>query len=85
MTTGMAMDYTRTDWTQCVGYASGKAGQTQLMLGLANLNDKGAIVTAIAPYFRYDNPEVYQDTLNRACNYIVNLSKDQNGKIEYIN
>ena len=84
MSSGLAIDYKRTEWTNAVGYASGKAGQTQLMLGLAHNNDKGVIVTSILPFFQYDNKEIYQTIFERAYNYISNLSIENNGKMENI-
>ena len=84
MTSGLATDYKRTEWTNAVGYATGKAGQTHLMLGLAHNNDKGVIVTSILPHLQYHNREIYETIFERAYNYIVNLSVDQNGKIENI-
>jgi hypothetical protein len=84
MTTGLACYVTRTEWTDQVGYAGFKGIQNHLMIGLSHHNDKGAIVTCVAPHFQYDNAEKYKTVLNTAYEYITQLTKEHNGKIRVI-
>ena len=57
MATGLATDFTRTNFTQYAGYAGMKALMVHLMLGFAHHNDKGAIVSILSPHFDYENRE----------------------------
>lgn len=84
MTTGMSRHVTRTEWTDMVGYAGFKGIQNHLMIGLAHHNDKGAIVTCVAPHFPYDDADKYKIILNTAYEYITQLTKENNGKIRLI-
>ena len=54
---------------------------THLMLGFANHNDKGAIVSILSPHFDYSNKEHYNNVFERICKYVQTLSKEHNGKI----
>jgi hypothetical protein len=84
MTTGMSFSLNRTSWTANVGYAGFKGIQNQLMLGLADHNDKEAIATCVAPHFPYDNVDEYKIVLNNVYEYIMNLSEINNRKIRCI-
>jgi hypothetical protein len=84
MTTGMSCYVTRSKWTNMVGYAGFKGIQNHLMIGLAHHNDKGAIVTCVAPHFPYEDVEKYKVILNTAYEYITQLTKEHNGKIRLI-
>lgn len=78
---GLAIDYDRVDNVETVGYATGKAAQVFLMMAFAHCNDRGAIATAIAPHFDYDDVETYKSTFNSAYQYITDIDQKQNGKI----
>jgi hypothetical protein len=67
-----------------VGYAGFKGIQNHLMIGLAHHNDKGAIVTCVAPHFEYDDAEKYKTVLNTTYEYITQLTKEHNGKIRLV-
>jgi hypothetical protein len=84
MTSGMSYDLKRKEWTANVGYAGLKGVQNHLMIGLANHNDKGAVVTCVSPHFPYDNAEKYSMVLNHTYNYITSLTEESNGKIRGI-
>jgi hypothetical protein len=84
MTSGMSYDLSRKDWTANVGYAGFKGVQNHLMIGLANHNDKGAVVTCVSPHFPYDNAEKYSMVFNHTYNYITTLTEESNGKIRGI-
>ena len=58
--------------------------QNHLMIGLAYHNDKEAIVTCIAPYFPYEDNELYNSVLNNTYKYITTLTTESNGKIRGI-
>jgi NAD(P)-dependent dehydrogenase (short-subunit alcohol dehydrogenase family) len=81
MATGLATNYNRTEFTEYSGYAGSKAYMTHLMLGFANHNDKGSIVSILSPHFNYDDKDHYNNVFERICNYIQFLSKELNGKI----
>jgi len=81
MATGLAINFDRTEYTEYAGYAGGKALMTHLMLGFAHHNDKGAIVSILSPHFDYNNKEQYNNVFERIHNYIMNITKEQNGKI----
>jgi len=82
MVTGLAMYFNRTEWTEHVGYASGKAAQIFLMLAFSTFNDRKAISTAISPHFDYTNPVNYEIVFNKAYDHILDMNQNQNGKIK---
>jgi NAD(P)-dependent dehydrogenase (short-subunit alcohol dehydrogenase family) len=82
MTTRMALQFNRTEYTDMAGYAGTKATQTHLMLALAYHNDRGAIATSISPHFPYDNKEEYRKTFEKTYEYI--LTFDQNAIVKII-
>jgi len=84
MTSGMSYDLSRKNWTANVGYAGFKGMQNHLMIGLANNNDKGAIVTCVSPHFPYDDAEKYSMVFNHTYDYITSLTEESNGKIRGI-
>jgi len=80
----MAVKFNRNEWTSYAGYAGSKAMQAHMMRAFAEHNDKGAIATAIAPHFTYDNPEIYKQTFEVVYNYINKLTIKDNSKIMYV-
>jgi len=86
MTTGLSYDYSQknSEYSKYVGYAGLKSVQNHLMMGLAAHNDKGAICTAVAPHFTYDDPGNYTIMFSRVYDYITNLTAANNGKIRQI-
>ena len=81
LVSGLAMNFDRDTWTEAVGYSAGKATQIFLMLALSVHNDRGAIATAIAPHFDYNNVGSYKSTFDNVYQYILNIDQQQNGKI----
>lgn len=84
MATGLATDFTRTKFTQYAGYAGMKALMVHLMLGFAHHNDKDSIVSILSPHFDYEHREHYNSVFENTYKYILNLSKEHNGKIKQI-
>jgi hypothetical protein len=81
MTTGLVMDLRRKMLADMSGYAGGKAWQTQLMLSLAQHNDRKVIVSAISPFFSRDNQEKYRSVVDKIYNYVFEHDFEHNGKI----
>ena len=81
----MAVLFNRKEYTSYAGYAGNKAMQAHMMRAFAEHNDKGAIATAIAPHFTYDNPEIYKQTFEVVYNYIINSTIKDTSKIMYVN
>lgn len=72
MTTDVIYDRERQENLHKLGYYGGKAYQHQLMLALAECNDKGATVSSISPYFDYDNPMEYYKKFKIVYDHIFN-------------
>lgn len=79
MTTDVIYDRERTEKLYDLGYYGGKAYQHQLMLALADLNDKGTSVSSVSPFFDYNNPQEYNKTFNKVYDHI--LGEVKNGKV----
>jgi hypothetical protein len=79
MTTDVIYDRERTENLDHLGYYGGKAYQHQLMLALAECNDKGATVSSVSPYFDYENTQEYDKSFNTVYNHI--FGNTQNGKV----
>jgi nucleoside-diphosphate-sugar epimerase len=79
MTTDVIYDREHTENLHHLGYYGGKAYQHQLMLALADCNDKGVVVSAISPYFDYEDKQKYASAFNVAYNHILNDT--HNGKV----
>jgi NAD(P)-dependent dehydrogenase (short-subunit alcohol dehydrogenase family) len=84
LTTRMALEFERTDYTEYAGYAGIKAAQTHLMIALAHHNDRGAFVSSVSPHFQYDNRPKYESVFRRVYDYILGFDQTQNGKIKVI-
>ena len=84
LTTGMAVKFDRTDYTEMAGYAGLKAAQTHLMIALSHHNDKGAIASSVSPHFPYENQEAYDIVFRKVYDYILEFDQTQNGKIKTI-
>ena len=84
LTTKMALEFERTNYTEMAGYAGIKAAQTHLMIALAHHNDKGVIVSSISPHFPYEDRESYNRVFIKGYKYILSFDKSRNGCIEYI-
>ncbi len=79
LTTDVIYDRERTQNLDHLGYYGGKAYQHQLMLALADCNDKGATVSSISPFFDYDNKQKYNETFAVVYEHI--FGNTQNGKV----
>jgi hypothetical protein len=74
MTTDVIYDRNRPDNCDKLGYYGGKAYQHQLMLALADHNDKNVTVSSISPYFNYEDKSSYDVTFNSVYNHIMTKS-----------
>jgi hypothetical protein len=79
MTTDVIYNRERAEDLHKLGYYGGKAYQHQLMLALANCNDKQATVSSVSPYFDYDNKKEYTRTFNLVYEHI--FGNTINGKV----
>lgn len=79
MTTDVIYDRERTQNLDHLGYYGGKAYQHQLMLALADCNDRGAIVSSVSPFFDYDNKTEYIKSFDKVYNHI--FGETHNGKV----
>lgn len=79
MTTDVIYDRERTENLEHLGYYGGKAYQHQLMLALAECNDKGATVSSVSPFFEYDNKSEYNKSFVKVYEHI--FGKTDNGKV----
>jgi NAD(P)-dependent dehydrogenase (short-subunit alcohol dehydrogenase family) len=86
MTTGLSYDFSikTTEYSKYVGYSGLKGVQNHLMIGLADHNDKGAIVTSVASHFMYDQPDRYRIIFDQVYEYMTTLTKTNTGKIRQI-
>jgi len=84
LTTGMSMEFERTNYTEMAGYAGIKAAQNHLMISLAHHNDRGAIATSVSPHFPYEDYATYRETFKKVYDYILEFDSTQNGKIKTI-
>jgi hypothetical protein len=84
LTTRMALEFERIEYTEFAGYAGLKAAQTHLMIALAHHNDRGALVSSVSPHFQYDDRSKYEAVFRRVCDYILEFDQTQNGKIKVI-
>ena len=84
ITSGLAKDFERTEHTQRLSYAGGKAMMIHLATALAHNNDKNALVYTIEPWLPYGKPE-YAETYNTNVNNIYaqlcSFNREHNGKI----
>jgi short-subunit dehydrogenase len=81
MTTGMSKSIDNLALPIMATYAGSKAYQNFIMKALAEHNGKGVIVSSLAPFFPYWEPENYKIVFNKAYNRIIDINKTHNGKI----
>ena len=81
MTTGLALDHARTEYTQFAGYAGAKSWAVHLMLALAHHNDRHANSVAISPFLNYDDPTALSNTVDSIVHCVLNLNESHNGQI----
>lgn len=81
VTTDMIHDPERSKYLDHLGYAGGKAYQHQLMLALAEHNNKNVTVSSISPMFNYNNQGEYRRSFDKAYDYILTHGPEYNGKI----
>jgi hypothetical protein len=74
MTTDVIYDRNRIENSDKLGYYGGKSYQHQLMLALADHNDKNVTVSSISPYFNYEDRASYTKTFSNVYNHIMTES-----------
>jgi hypothetical protein len=79
MTTDVIYDRERSFGLDKLGYYGGKAYQHQLMLALAEHNDKGVNVSSVSPMFDYEDKEKYHRQFNTVYEHI--FGDTQNGRV----
>lgn len=79
MTTDVIYDRERTLGLHKLGYYGGKAYQHQLMLALAEHNDKDVTVSSVSPMFDYEDKENYQSQFATVYKHIFGTT--QNGRV----
>jgi hypothetical protein len=79
LTTDVIYDRERTENLDHLGYYGGKAYQHQLMLALAEHNDKQVTVSSISPYFDYEDKTKYKNTFDIVYKHI--FGNTLNGKV----
>lgn len=81
MTTDMIYDKERSKYIANVGYAGGKAYQHQLMLALAEYNDKNITVSSLSPFFNYNDLTEYSAVFNKASKHLLEHGAEFNAKV----
>jgi len=79
MTTDVIYDRERTLGLHKLGYYGGKAYQHQLMLALAEHNDKDVTVSSVSPMFDYEDRENYQRQFDIVYTHIFGVT--ENGRV----
>jgi NAD(P)-dependent dehydrogenase (short-subunit alcohol dehydrogenase family) len=82
LVSGLAIPENEHNYTNLVGYSSGKAIQIFMMKAFAEHNDRGAIATAVSPHFDYNNVDRYNTTLDNVYKHILDIDHSQNGKMK---
>jgi NAD(P)-dependent dehydrogenase (short-subunit alcohol dehydrogenase family) len=76
VTSGLAQEFERIEYTQLPEYAGGKAAMNHLMLALAHNNDRGASVYCIAPHL-----ERFKSVSQKIFDNLLTSDNESNGKI----
>jgi NAD(P)-dependent dehydrogenase (short-subunit alcohol dehydrogenase family) len=79
MTSGLAYEFERDDYTEMAAYAGSKAALNHLMTGLSSYNKE--IICALSPHFPLDNEELKIKAYHNAFTRLVSLSRADKGKI----
>jgi NAD(P)-dependent dehydrogenase (short-subunit alcohol dehydrogenase family) len=81
MTSSASYLINRNNYLQMAGYFGTKGVMNNLARALAEYNDKKATVSLIAPHIPYDAPDTAIVIMDSLTNRILNLTKEDNGKI----
>lgn len=81
MSSTMAFEYGRSNFGSMVGYPAGKSFVTHLMSSMSRSRTKNITFSAVCPYFMYNEPEKYQETLQYLYTHIFQHDDTMNGKI----
>lgn len=77
----MAFEYDRSNFGSMVGYPAAKSFVTHLMSSMSRSRTKNVTFSAVCPYFMYNEPEKYQETLQHLYTHIFEHDDALNGKI----
>lgn len=81
MSSTMAFEYDRNNFGSMVGYPAAKSFVTHLMSSMSRSRTKNVTFSAVCPYFMYNEPEKYQETLQHLYTHIFEHDDTLNGKI----
>lgn len=81
MATDIAYCKHREKYIDRVGYVGGKSYQHQLMLALAEFNNKNITVSSISPFFNYNDTVGYNTVFEKAYGYLLTHDKESNGLV----
>ena len=81
MTSSASYLINRDNYLQMAGYFGTKGAMNQLSRALAEYNDKKATVCVMGPHIPYDEPDTAIVIMDSLTNRIMNLTKEDNGKI----
>ncbi len=81
MSSTMAFEYDRPNFGSMVGYPAAKSFVTHLMSSMARSRTKNITFSAVCPFFMYNEPEKYQETLQYLYTHIFQHDDTMNGKI----
>ena len=81
MTSSASYLINRDNYLDMAGYFGTKGAMNHLMRALSTYNDKNATVCTFGPHIPYENPEEAEKVMSALTDRILNLSKEDNGKI----
>jgi len=81
MTSSASYLVNRENYLDLVGYFGTKGVMNQLMRAYSKYNNKNAIACCFAPHIPYENPESAKKVMDKITERILNLTKEDNGKI----
>ena len=81
MTSSASYLINRDNYLQMAGYFGTKGAMNQLARALAEYNNKKATVCVMGPHIPYDEPDTAIVIMDSLTNRILNLTKEDNGKI----
>ena len=81
MTSSASYLINRDNYLQMAGYFGTKGAMNQLARALAEYNNNKATVCVMGPHIPYDEPDTAIVIMDSLTNRILNLTKEDNGKI----
>ena len=81
MTSSASYLINRDNYLQMAGYFGTKSAMNHLARALSEYNDRNATVCVMGPHIPYDDPPTAEIIMQSLTDRILNLSKEDNGKI----